>query len=633
MTVLRFSHTRLAWQFSAALLAMMCSAIVSAQPTIPLQNPSFEEGLAGWHPMPEATGATVTASQEPAHTGQASVRLSASESLNPWVAQGRGDLEPRATYLAEAYAQRERGPGRAAVKLEFYDAESNYLRGYYSLPPDQPEGEWIVIQAQGEAPEGAAKAAIILRLLGPGTVYFDDAQFTMIQPPPPVVLLPERLVAPAQPAAKLSFQARVAAEQMPEGTPQALLAEPGGEPPQPVELQARPTLSERHFALEFTLPPVEPGVYKLQVTWPNLAPALAEIVLLPSEQPPRTLDAQGHFHQAGEVYFPLGLYHVAPADFPRVAAAGLNVVQIAPPASAEELTAAVQAAQDPGLLLIVPLYPALQSTEQAEAALALVEQFKAEPSIFGWLLADEPELRPAETESLAELYIRVRQADSLHPVLLGSGPEADLAAWAPLADALLVKLLPRAGETAGALAQRMQQAAEAVREGQPWLAVLPAGWPGQPAPTAEQARAYVYRALLAGAGGIMWFSLREGSWDLTQTPLWTELPRLSTETRELAEARRQGENWGEMEVSVEQVQAYAVRSGDQAHLVLLNDSPHALAGAVRVPGPISEAEYLDREEEVSFRNRTISFELPAQGACAMRLSLAPAAEEPEAGAE
>lgn len=628
------SHMRLAWQVGVVILIMALPAIVCAQPTVSLENPSFEEGLAGWHPMPEAAGATVTGQQELARTGQTSVRVSAREALNPWLAQGVGEVEPRATYLAEAYVQRELGPGRAAVKLEFYDAEDNYLRGYYGLPPDQPEGEWIVIQAQGEAPEGAAKAVIILRLLGPGTVYFDDAQFALIQPPPPVILLPARLVAPAQPGMELSLQARIAAEQAaPEGTPQAFLAGPGGEQPQPVELQARATFSERHFALKFTLPPVEPGVYKLQITWPNLAPALAEVVLLPSGQPLQVLDAQGHFRHSGQVYFPLGLYHVALDDFLRVAAAGFNVVQIPPPATAEELTAAVQAAQDLGLLLLVPLYPALRGPEEAEATLALVEQFSEESSIFGWLLADEPELRPTETQSLAELYIRVRQADSYHPVLLGSGPEADLAAWAPLGDALLVKLLPRAGEAADTLTERMRQAAEAVREGQSWLAVLPVGWPGQPPPTAEQARTYAYRALLGGAGGIMWFSLREGSWDLTRVPLWTELPRLSTETRELAEAWRQGENWGDLEISVEQVQVQAVRFGDRAHLILLNDSPHALAGYLRVPEPIREAEYLDGEEEVSFRNRTISFELPAGGARALRLSLGPPAEETEQPAE
>ena len=236
------------------------------------------------------------------------------------------------------------------------------------------------------------------------------------------------------------------------------------------------------------------------------------------------------------------------------------------------------------------------------------------------MLADEPELKPAQAEALPDLYLRVRQADDVHPALLNLGPGADLGAWTPLADALLVNLLPATGEPPEAVGKRIQTVAAALREcNRSWIGVLPAGWSGY-MPTTAQARSYLYQLLAAGAQGVFWFSLREGKWDLTKAPLWEDLPKLNAEAQELAEALTDAQEWSELEVSVKGVTARGAKRGPRAWLLLFNSTDEAVSGYLRVPEPVAQAEYLDGGQ-LKINNRTLNFEVPAAGARAVRLSL------------
>jgi hypothetical protein len=627
----------------AATFLLLLVLPVCAAPAPALKNPSFEEGLNGWNPMPNAPGVLITQDRSKGRTGVGSLKLSGPDGANPWVAQGLGELQPHAVYGAQAWARREAGTGQAAIKLEFFDATDHYLGGYYGLSSTDLGADWTAVAVQAEAPEGAAKAAVLLRLIGPGTIYFDDVTFTMVTPPPALVLSPARLVAPAQAGGSVTVSARLLVEQ-PTGAPTVLLA--GGPLARPVSLVSavKPGTGGAGLDLALTLPAdVKPGAYKLQVTWGPLPAATMDLVLLPSGQHPGGLDAQGRFvRMAGappvaSSYFPLGLYHVTPADFKPVAAAGFTVVEIAPPAKLEDLQAAASAAQDAGLRLLVPLYPALTDTAAADAAVAMVKALAGSPAIFGWLLADEPELKPAEAAAVPNLYLRVREADNNHPVLLNLGAGADLADWAPLADALLVNLLPVTGTTPDterpAVAARLAAAASALGPGHhAWLGVIPAGWSGRPPLTTPQARAYLYQLLAAGASGACWFSLREGQWDLTMTALWRDLPHLNAEAGELATALFTGQALTDVEVSSKELTSRAVRSGKQAYVILFNPTAQAVSGYLRMADAVTKAEYLDGGPAPKVTNRTVAIDLPPGSARALRLTLEPAAAPPPAPA-
>jgi hypothetical protein len=613
---------------SAIILLSLLPALAFAAQAPPLKNAGFEaDDLGGWKTMPNPPeGVIIGPVKTHQRGGKHAMKVAGPEGANPWLAQGLPDLIPHATYLLAAYVQHGEGAGHAAVKLEFYDAENKYLAGYYGLEPPQPTGDWTEVSVRAEAPENAAKAAVILRLIGAGAAYFDDVSFAMVAPPPPLILTPPRVMAPAQAGAKVSLTAALSATAEVSGDPQAFIVGSGAEKPQKAALTAARGAGGRSLNLEVTLPALAPGFYRLQVGWPKVTPAVVDLLLLPSGKRPAGIDEKAHFLQDGKPYLPLGVYHVKPEDFSAVAAAGFNLAQIAPPGNAEELKAAVAAAQAAKLRLLVPLYPGLASRAAAEAAAALVKEFAEEATVFGWLLADQPEERPDLTGPVTELYLRVRQADANHPALVACGPQADLSAWAPLCDALLVQAFPRVGDEA-ALTKRLDRAGDAVRETQPWAAVLAAGWPGQDPPAVEQARAWLYRAIVDGSTGALWFSLREGSWDLTVSPLWAELPRLNAEAAELALAFQEGEALGKLEVSVQQVSAQAVTQGGRVYLVLLNSSANPLQGAVRLPVAVTKGEYLDGSEAKA-QSRTVRFDLPANGARAIRLTLAPAAEQP-----
>ncbi len=614
---------------TAVLLLALLPCLISAQQAPVLKNPGFEaDDLGGWHAMPNPPeGVVLGPAETQPRGGKRSLKLAGPEGVNPWVAQGLADLVPHATYLLTGYARRGEGTGRAAVKLEFYDADNKYLAGYYGLEPAGTDGNWAQVSVRASAPANAAKAAVILRLLGEGAVYFDDVNFALVAPPPALMLTPTRITAPAEAGGKVGLTAELSATAEVIGDPSAVVAGAGLETPQRVPLTVTRGGSSRRLNLEVTLPTLAPGFYRMQVGWPKLTPAVVDLLLLPSGQRPAGLDAQGRFLQAGEPYLPLGVYHAEPEDLGRVAEAGFTLAQMAPPASVDELKAAVAAAQAAKVRLLVPLYPGLVGSAAAEAAAALVKQFAEEEIICGWLLADEPEARPDSDGPVTELYLRVRRADSRHPAFLTCGPQADLAAWAALCDVPLVQAFSR-GEDQASVRKRLDQAGKSVRATQPWLAVLAAGWPGQAPPSLEQARAGLYRALTSGAAGALWFSLREGSWDLTATPLWAELSRLNAEASELAPALREGESLGKVEVSVAQVSALAVKRGEQVYLVLFNESDKPLQGAVRLPVAVTEGEYLDGEGEVKTQSRTVRFDLPPSGARAIRLTVAAATEAP-----
>jgi hypothetical protein len=613
-------------------LLSLLPTFLFAAPTPALKNPGFEKALDAWHPLPATPGAAVAAVKDRARGGKLSLELKSEDDQNPWVAQGLADILPHATYLLSAYAQHGEGTGRAAVKLEFYDAGNKFLAGYYGLEAEQPTGDWTAVSVQAEAPENATKAAVILRLIGPGAAYFDDVSFALVSPPPPLTLTPARVTAPAQTASTVALTAALSPTASVSGEPAAAVVGPGRKPER-AALKSSPGVGPRSLNLEITVPALPPGFYRLQVEWPHLTPAAVDLLLLPSGQRPTGIDEKARFVAGAKVFVPVGVYHVTPEQFPAVAQAGFNVAEIAPPASVEELKATVAAAQAAQLRLLVPLYPGLLSRPSAEGAGRLVKEFAGEETIFGWLLADQPESQPDLTAAVTELYIRVREADTSHPALIACGPQADLAAWAPLCDALLVDAFPRPGAPA-AVTQRLEQAREAVRPTQPWTAVLAAGWPGQDPPSADQARAWLYRAIVDGAAGAAWFSLHEGTWDLTAAPLWKELPKMNAESAELAQAFSEGQALARVELSVmgvgaQGVRAHAVMQGEQVYLVLLNDTATAVQGAARLPVVITKGDYLDGSGAASAESRTVKFDLPPGAAQAIRLTLAPAADQPK----
>ncbi|HEY3398093.1 MAG TPA: hypothetical protein VGM19_10605 [Armatimonadota bacterium] len=594
----------------------------------PLKNPGLESGLTGWKAMKTVAGTTIAVDTQRARGGKASLKLTASGNANPWVAQGVGEILPRATYLAAAFTHHESGAGRAAIKLEFYDAQNKYLRGYYGLEPEGGLADWNPLEVRGEAPENAAKAAIILRLVGPGSVNFDDVTFSLTLPPPALTLSPQRLVVAGPAGTPLNLTAQTAPRAKPEGQLQATLVGPGIAKPQPVTMTVTKGVNEQKYSLVVTLPAVQPGRYILRVGWPKLTPDAVDLVVLPSGQRPTDLDPAGRFLSDKQPFVPLGVYHATPADFPKVAEAGFTVAEIAPPANADELRAAVKAAQEAKLRLLVPLYGALDKPQSADAALIMAREFAADPTIFGWLLADQPELRAEREDALVATFLRLRQADPQHPALIAVGPEADPATWAPLCDALIVQLFPRAGESPTALANRIDQMDSAVRPTQPWLALVAAGWAGQPVPTIEEARALIYQALSGGAGGILWFSLREEGWDLTTTPLWADLPALNRQAQELGLALALGSDWGDLQVSVQGVTARGFRQGGVAYLILNNVTTSTLSGAVHLPQVVTDAKYLESGEEAPVKEAMVRFELPAGQGRVLRLTVAPADQQP-----
>ncbi len=602
---------------------LLVAAVVpwaAAAPAI-ITNPGFEEGLTGWVQAGEFPSDQLSVDSEVKHGGQASLRISGKDNQNPGLAQGIAPIQPQARYRLAAFARSREGeaPALAAVKIEFYDAQNHNISGYYGTVSAASDGTWHPVEVIAIADEAAVKAAIVVRLIGPGTVWFDDVEFIMTEPPPLVAVVPRELTVAASEAEEIGIELRL--PQAPEQTPSFRFFISGPRLPEPLSVQASvQRANEQVFDALVSIPELAPGVYELVITdQEKKAQGKASLVSLPAEHQPRGLSEDGHLVADEKPFFPIGLYHVNGDDYAQVAGAGFNCVQGPYCANAQQLKEAIDAAQQAGLKIAVPLYNQTNVPPDPQAAVQKVSELAGDPTILLWQIGDEPDLRPDLYPQIADLYLRLRAIPDHQPLQITVAHPAQYRRWAPLCEVLAATPYPLPNKPLSVVSDFVSQAHRAAGPGQGIIALLPAGWSSDLStqPTLQQARRMMYLALLNGACGIFWYCLHDPGWDLMTTPLWSQFGQIDQELGQLASVVLSGQRVADIECTAENVILHGFRAEDTIYILMVNNTQQPAEGRVQVPSDIAAAHWLGSGQEIDSRARVITFSLPAQAADTM----------------
>ncbi|HEX3000069.1 MAG TPA: carbohydrate binding domain-containing protein [Armatimonadota bacterium] len=149
-----------------------------------IRNPGLEEspannGLpAGWRFMTGGADTTYTPTiTEGGHTGAKSLRI---EGKGGWavVETTQVDIEPGKIYRVRGWVKFEGGAGRAVLKFDYLDANSNFVASaqFHGVTASQPGWQLVTVTATPSNYPKAKRIAASLVLEREGKAWFDDLE-------------------------------------------------------------------------------------------------------------------------------------------------------------------------------------------------------------------------------------------------------------------------------------------------------------------------------------------------------------------------------------------------------------------------------------------------------------------------
>ncbi|NUP98229.1 MAG: hypothetical protein HUU35_00090 [Armatimonadetes bacterium] len=305
-----------------------------------------------------------------------------------------------------------------------------------------------------------------------------------------------------------------------------------------------------------------------------------------TERRPRNLTESGTILMNGKPFFPIGVYHVRPTDFAALAAAGFNSVQGIGPTNLEAFAQHLDLARQHGLTVDVPLYTNGGVAKNLADSLAAIAAQAGHPALMDWKIIDEPDLRPDVVDEVAGVYRALKAAGAPQPIELTLATPNSYPFWAPFCDIMQIDPYPLPSQPI-ALVAAYTKAAKAVLE--PWqnlTVVLQSGWTPNLAtqPSYEQARTMVYLALIHGAKGLSWYSLRDPGWNLMETPLWPHFKQINAESARLGEVVIHGAPLAGVSVTPADLHVGAWTQDGQWKVMLANPTNEARQAVVTLPG-------------------------------------------------
>jgi hypothetical protein len=551
--------------------------------SVPLTNPGFETGTEGWSIDAARFAGMISADKTHRHSGAGCLKISDPKgTANPFCTISATGLEPGATYRWRAQAAGDAGQqARAAVKIEFCNEKGESTSSRYGQVLTRGDASWQPVEVSARADVDTAKVVLVLRLFGRGTVYFDDVELAKIKDAPKLLLGPPRLAAQPGHKADLRVRVRVAGA---EGTPTvSFAAQRMGGPETKISCDLEP-LSAGSWTAILHLPELQPGQYVLRckVAKPDVNESIF-LFVPPDKRKPEFLSDDGTVLVAGKPFFPVGMYHAGTTDYQALFLKGFNCVQGLATLDVKAFPGGLAAAKQAGVLLDVPLYAGGLVGRNARANTQKVRTYLSHGSVLDWKIVDEPDLRPDVMDEVPAAYEALKAVDSQHPLLLTVATPASYEYWANFCDILQIDPYPISGQPLTLVADCAARAKAALQPWQNLTVVLPCGWQKDPPnqPTYEQARCMVYLALINGAKGIFWYSMRDLDWDLSTSALWTRFEALNKETKSLGETVLAGTRIDVKSVTAP-AQAFCLRQDKKLHLLVANPSAQALEAGVEL---------------------------------------------------
>ena len=598
--------------FAAVCLLLSASAAFAAEPpkALPLANAGFEQEMQGW--AVGAFAAQTSLDKDVKHGGAAALRIKCEDGKAPFAAQVATGLNGGATYSFRVwYRGVKGGKGDAALKIEFYNDKKENTSGHYARQAAGSD-EWRLLVVEAQADPDATRASLLLRLFGPGEVWFDDAEFVQAKEPPAITIAPVRVAQSPGEKGEVRLKLRVFGEQS-AADPAILLEGPHGTVK---GVSARITTREgRVSEAVVSLPALSPGGYTLKATVPA-GSGECRLFVPPARRRPANLSETGTLLVGGKPFFPIGIYHVGPLEYPLLAATGFNCVQGAGGGDVSTFKNSLDAAQKAGILVDVPFYVNGQVGKNMATSLKVIRECADHPAVLNWKIIDEPDLRPDVVDEVPVAYEQLKEADPAHPLLLTIASWPSFTYWANFCDILQIDPYPIPSQPLTMVSDYTKEAKKVLQPWQNLTAVLQSGWlPGPPSnqPTNAQARAMVYLALIHGAKGIFWYSMHDPGWDLSKTPLWERFKDLNEETARLGQIVMSGEPLAGTRCENEALHAAVWSEAGKIRVLVTNPGKDAQAGTLSLPRPAPTLKVIRGEGTASVKDGAIALSLPAIG--------------------
>ena len=271
----------------------------------------------------------------------------------------------------------------------------------------------------------------------------------------------------------------------------------------------------------------------------KLAKAELPVLVIPSVRGQASLDANGTLRLEGKPFFPIGIYHAPPGDYPTLAKMGFNSVT-AWGTTLEGAREGLDAAHENGLKVVLEMSAFLRGEYNPDGLVAMVEELRDHPALLSWYTVDEP-AGSRQLEWCVDARRKIAKLDPHHPVYLVSCNPGEFATYEPATEILAVDPYPIPHASVKMVSSWMRAATGAMPPDKPvWiipqlqnLAAYRDPTQGR-GPTAEEERCMVYLGLIHGAKGVVYYPYDDGPNGLVHEPqLMDEVPRINAELAQL----------------------------------------------------------------------------------------------------
>lgn len=427
--------------------------------------------------------------------------------------------------------------GNAAVKLEYYTDRT--LPGSVSCGGKHfsgtiQDGKWHQFVTKIYPPENAEDVTVMPRLLQnseniDAECMMDDVKIRMLNPPSPLTLDTDAVFYYTDETEGV-LTASVNLQYFPDFSNTRVDFEIlDGES----VLWQKKMTSENGKAMSsfpLTLLSLRERPYMVKATLYNASGTVAEIKTqhIYKYERPAYLGEDGVYRKNGtEPFYPVYAYHVNQSHYQKVAEAGINLVQMGAFSNAEQALAALDKAQEAGIMGFIALYLNMKPAgnfDNIDTTISIVGDSRVQnhPALFGYGVMDEVFLALNSPQAdLENSYRLLRQLDKKHPIMAMEAVSNYYRETGKYVDILCIDPYSSAEAQNASISTAL--AREAVAYKKPVYALLETYYNTHGRwPLPEDGRNNNWQALITGASAVGYYSISDA--DVGQNnesiPMW-----------------------------------------------------------------------------------------------------------------
>ncbi len=311
----------------------------------------------------------------------------------------------------------------ARLKIEYYNAAGGNFDSVQSGILPVTGGEWEHVSMELLAPVGTTYLRLLLRLFGAGQIRYDNVGLFIVGEANPILTEGDTFFYTDTMTGQIDISVNQTVYVPSLGDTISVSLQDGETVLK--EETNRDAAKEHTFSFPISLLGDEGKKYTVYVQLRDKSGMLLSAIEkeVYRYDRPSMLSPDGTVTVNGEPFVPVMGYHVYEADsrIKQAKVAGVNVA-VSGGSTLERGRQYLDNCQANGIMGTLMLYSGMRpagSTENIENTIAMVEEFRDHPALFGYLIMDEPYVHSTDPEEeLIRSYKTIRDLDSVHPVIL-----------------------------------------------------------------------------------------------------------------------------------------------------------------------------------------------------------------------